>query len=154
MLKPLISVDCTVDKWKHSRMEYIIKANSNFKTRSTAVNVVIEIPVAHDVDSPNFRLTVGNAKYVPEKNKMVWTIKLFPGGKEYLLLASFKLPSVVSEEIDTWPPVNVKFEIPYYTASGLQVRYLRVVEKSGYEALPWVRYITQNGDYALRMKSI
>ena len=23
-------------------------------------------------------------------------------------------------------------------------------EKSGYQALPWVRYITQNGDYQLR----
>jgi len=27
-----------------------------------------------------------------------------------------------------------------------QVRYLKIVEKSGYQALPWVRYITQNGD--------
>ena len=40
----------------------------------------------------------------------------------------------------------VKFEIPYFTVSGIQVRYLKIVEKSGYQALPWVRYITQNGD--------
>ena len=26
------------------------------------------------------------------------------------------------------------------------MRYLKIVEKSGYQALPWVRYITQNGD--------
>jgi len=32
-----------------------------------------------------------------------------------------------------------------------QVRYLKIIEKSGYQALPWVRYITQNGDYELRM---
>jgi hypothetical protein len=25
------------------------------------------------------------------------------------------------------------------------VRYLKIIEKSGYQALPWVRYITQNG---------
>lgn len=30
--------------------------------------------------------------------------------------------------------------------SGIQVRYLKIVEKSGYQALPWVRYITQHGD--------
>ena len=47
-------------------------------------------------------------------------------------------------------PISVNFEIPYYTASGLQVRYLKIVEKSGYQALPWVRYITRNGDYQLR----
>ena len=44
------------------------------------------------------------------------------------------------------PPLTVKFEIPYFTVSGIQVRYLKIVEKSGYQALPWVRYITQNGD--------
>jgi AP-1 complex subunit mu len=48
-------------------------------------------------------------------------------------------------------PISVKFEIPYYTASGIQVRYLKIVEKSGYPALPWVRYITQHGGYLLRM---
>ena len=32
----------------------------------------------------------------------------------------------------------------------VQVRYLKIIEKSGYQALPWVRYITQNGDYQLR----
>lgn len=39
----------------------------------------------------------------------------------------------------------MKFEIPYFTTSGIQVRYLKIIEKSGYQALPWVRYITQNG---------
>ena len=32
-----------------------------------------------------------------------------------------------------------------------QVRYLKIIEKSGYQALPWVRYITKNGKYELRM---
>jgi len=32
-----------------------------------------------------------------------------------------------------------------------QVRYLKVIEKSGYQALPWVRYITQAGNYELRL---
>jgi AP-1 complex subunit mu len=46
---------------------------------------------------------------------------------------------------------QVKFEIPYFTVSGLQVRYLKVIEKSGYQALPWVRYITTAGTYDIRM---
>jgi len=32
-----------------------------------------------------------------------------------------------------------------------QVRYLKIIEKSGYQALPWVRYITMAGEYELRM---
>lgn len=74
----------------------------------------------------------------------------FQGGKEYLMRAHFGLPSVVCEESEGKPPIQVKFEIPYFTTSGIQVRYLKIIEKSGYQALPWVRYITQNGDYQLR----
>ena len=57
----------------------------------------------------------------------------------YLFLSHLApLPSVSS-------PLQVKFEIPYFTVSGIQVRYLKILEKSGYEALPWVRYISANG---------
>lgn len=71
-------------------------------------------------------------------------------GKEYLMRAHFGLPSVECEDTEGKPPIQVKFEIPYFTTSGIQVRYLKIIEKSGYQALPWVRYITQNGDYQLR----
>ncbi|KAF8886416.1 hypothetical protein CPB84DRAFT_1787534 [Gymnopilus junonius] len=67
--------------------------------------------------------------------------------------AHFGLPSVKSgiTRPRKTSPITVKFEIPYFTVSGIQVRYLKIVEKSGYQALPWVRYITQNGDdYSLR----
>jgi hypothetical protein len=35
----------------------------------------------------------------------------------------------------------------------MQVRYLKVIEKSGYQALPWVRYITCAGNYEIRFGS-
>jgi Adaptor complexes medium subunit family len=52
----------------------------------------------------------------------------------------------IEQDVEKRAPITVKFEIPYFTVSGIQVRYLKIVEKSGYQALPWVRYITQNGD--------
>ena len=45
----------------------------------------------------------------------------FPGGKEYLMRAHFGLPSVESELLEGKPPIQVKFEIPYFTTSGIQV---------------------------------
>ena len=50
------------------------------------------------------------------------------------------------ESLDQRAPITVKLEIPSFTVSGIQVRYLKIVEKSRYQALPKVRYITQNGD--------
>lgn len=39
--------------------------------------------------------------------------------------AQFQLPSVTSEEQEAKPPIQVKFEIPYFTTSGIQVSRLR-----------------------------
>lgn len=35
--------------------------------------------------------------------------------------SQFKLPSVASENFEAKPPIEVKFEIPYFTTSGIQV---------------------------------
>ncbi|XP_072255699.1 AP-1 complex subunit mu-2 [Pyxicephalus adspersus] len=149
-VKPLIWIESVIEKFSHSRLEIMVKAKGQFKKQSVANNVEISVPVPSDADSPKFKTSVGSAKYVPEKNVVVWTIKSFPGGKEYLMRAHFGLPSVETEEMEGKPPISVKFEIPYFTVSGIQVRYMKIIEKSGYQALPWVRYITQSGDYQLR----
>jgi len=149
-VKPLIWIESNIERHAHSRIEFMVKAKSQFKRRSTANNVEIVIPVPTDADTPKFKTTIGHCKYAPEQSAVIWTIKSFPGGKEYLMRAHFQLPSVVSDFNEGKPPINVKFEIPYFTTSGIQVRYLKIIEKSGYQALPWVRYITQNGDYQLR----
>jgi len=150
-VKPLIWIEAIVESHKNSRIEYMVKARSQFKARSTANNVQITIPVPRDVDTPKFKTTVGSVKYAPEKDAIIWTIKQFPGGKEFLMRAHFGLPSISDEDPASKPPINVKFEIPYFTVSGIQVRYLKIIEKSGYQALPWVRYITQSGVYEIRM---
>jgi len=151
-VKPLIWVEAVVEPHSHSRIEYMVKAKSQFKSRSVANSVEIIIPVPHDVDSPSFKSSIGSVSYLPDRNVIVWSIKQLNGSREYLMRAHFGLPSVSSEDPEHWKaPIEVKFEIPYFTVSGIQVRYLKIIEKSGYQALPWVRYITQNGDYQLRM---
>lgn len=155
-VKPLIWIECTVNKSSRSRVEYLVKARSQFKARSAATNVEISIPVASDATAPVVRASQGSADYAPEREALVWKIKNFPGGKEFLLRAKFSLPSIeadssAAEGHGRKQPIQVKYEIPYFTVSGIQVRYLKVIEKSGYQALPWVRYITQSGEYEIRM---
>ncbi|TMS23695.1 AP-1 complex subunit mu-2 [Larimichthys crocea] len=108
LVKPLIWIESVIEKFSHSRVEIMVKAKGQFKKQSVANNVEVRVPVPSDADSPKFKTSTGSAKYVPEKNLVVWTIKSFP------------------------------------------VRYMKIIEKSGYQALPWVRYITQSGDYQLR----
>uniref|UniRef100_A0A7R9V8N0 MHD domain-containing protein n=1 Tax=Chlamydomonas euryale TaxID=1486919 RepID=A0A7R9V8N0_9CHLO len=153
-IKPLISVECFVDKPSRSRTEYLVQARSQLKERSVANNVEIILPLPPDATRPQVKASQGTAVYVPEKSALVWTIKSFAGGREFTLRCNFNLPSVAAEDDAAkgkMPPIRVKFEIPYYTVSGIQVRYLKVIEKSGYQALPWVRYITTAGNYEIRM---
>ncbi|KAJ1404906.1 clathrin assembly complex, medium subunit, partial [Ochromonadaceae sp. CCMP2298] len=78
-VKPLIWVEAVVEPHSHSRIEYMIKAKSQFKSRSIANNVEIVIPVPGDVDSPSFKASIGSVVYYPDKNVIVWTIKQFAG---------------------------------------------------------------------------
>ncbi|KAK9805774.1 hypothetical protein WJX73_008271 [Symbiochloris irregularis] len=152
-VKPLIWVECLVEKHSRSRTDYLVKARSQFKDRSTATQVEILLPLPPDAIAPTPRTSQGTATYAPEKDAMVWKIKNFPGGREFVMRCRFALPSVPAEEESTgrMPPIRVNFELPYFTVSGIQVRYLKVIEKSGYQALPWVRYITTAGEYEIRM---
>ncbi|CDJ47208.1 mu1 adaptin, putative [Eimeria brunetti] len=153
-VKPLIWVDCQVDTGTSgSRLEYLVRARSQFKPRSVAGGVEIRIPVPADAGAGHFKTTIGSAKYVPDLDCLVWSIRHFQGQREYSMTASFSLPSVEDDSRKNFMrrPIQVLFEIPYFTVSGITVRYLKIIEKSGYQALPWVRYITQNGDYQLRL---
>ncbi|GAA0175140.1 membrane traffic protein [Lithospermum erythrorhizon] len=145
-VKPLIWVEAQVERHSRSRMEMTVKARSQFKERSTATNVEIELPIPSDATNPNIRTSMGSATYAPERDALVWKIKSLPGNKEYMLRAELKLPSVISEDSvpDRKAPIRVKFEIPYFTVSGIQVSYRK-------KWISWVRYITMGGEYELRL---
>lgn len=41
--------------------------------------------------------------------------------------AHFGLPSVENEETEGRPPISIKFEIPYFTVSGIQVSIMHTI---------------------------
>lgn len=163
--KPLFQVSCDIEVRSRSRVIVGVKASSHFKKRSVANNVEISVPVPLDADTPRFKAQSGTVVYAPEHNAIVWKLKNFPGGKEFSMKAELQLSSIEQEDGPEKPagknptslnsPVTVKFEIPYLAVSGMQVRYLKVTEpKLKYQSLPWVRYLTQNGDeYSIRLPS-
>jgi AP-1 complex subunit mu len=126
----------------------MLKAKAQFKRRSTANNVEIIVPVPEDADSPRFRTNIGSVHYAPEQSAIVWKIKQFGGNKEFLMRAELGLPSVRGDDETGGGmtggfggsmggvgggkagkrPIQVKFEIPYFTTSGIQVRYLKITE--------------------------
>jgi AP-1 complex subunit mu len=146
-VKPLIVVKKDVQSYSNKRFKYFITAKTLFKPKSSANNVKIYIPVPKDASTSSMKTQIGQLSYIPSKDCIMWSIPTFQGGK---VVDAFIEVEVNQETTEEKKPVTVEFEIPYYTISGLQVRYLKVSEKSGYNALPWVRYFTRSGDYQVR----
>ena len=152
-IKPLISVKVTFKNISETRIEYIVKAKTNFKNRSVANNVSIYIPVPLDIQNATFKTTSGSVVYLSDREDLLWFIKRFEGQTELDMNCTFQVPTVRIEDTTKHlkRPIQLSFEIPYFTVSGFQVRYMKIVEKSGYEAVPWVRYFTRNGEYNIRI---
>lgn len=152
-VKPPIWVDAVIEQ-RPTRVDYVVKARTQLRPRAIANDVKISIPVLPDVVSPSFKCSSGKVKYAPDKDTVVWSLKQFKAGRDAVMRGHFSLPSIgKSEEREnaTRRPITVEFEVPYFTISGLQVRFLKVVEKSGYAASPWVRYKLVAGDYQIRL---
>lgn len=41
-----------------------------------------------------------------------------------------------------------------FTSSGLLVRFLKVFEKSNYQSVKWVRYLTKAGTYQIKVSRL
>jgi len=92
------------------------------------------------------------AEFDTKAREVVWSIHKFQGGRDVTLRTSITLStptaSTARKEVG---PIGVDFEIPMYNVSGLQVRYLRIIEASrGYKPQRWVRYVTQAASYVSR----
>ncbi|GBG83426.1 hypothetical protein CBR_g37139 [Chara braunii] len=134
-----------------TRMEVNIKVKSVFGAKMFALGVVVKIPVPKHTAKTTFQVSSGRAKYNASIDSLVWKIRRFPGQTELSMSAEVELISSIAEK-KTWsrPPIQMEFQVPMFTASGLRVRFLKVWEKSGYSTVEWVRYITRAGTYEVR----
>jgi hypothetical protein len=62
--RPLIWVECLVERPSRSRTDYVVKARSQFKERSVATNVEIILPLPSDTTTPVTRCSQVRALHV------------------------------------------------------------------------------------------
>lgn len=62
-------------------------------------------------------------------------IQKFGGQAEYVLSAEADLTSMTTQKAWSRPPISMDFSLLMFTSSGLLVRYLKVFEKSNYNAV-------------------
>lgn len=114
----------------------------------------------HEADFPkvppntakaNIKVGCGRAKFEPDQKAIVWRVKRFAGGSEFMLQAEVDLITTTRSKPWSRPPISMEFNVSLFTASGVYVRYLKVYDKSGYHPSRWVRYMTRAGEYQVRI---
>lgn len=134
------------------RVEYEVLVKSNFSSKLQATNMAVQVPTPPNALKCKCKVTgAGKAKYEPEMNAMVWRIPKLQGLQETSLTAVVELAPMAKQVEWKRPPIGVDFQVLMFTASGLLVRFLKVFEKSNYQSVKWVRYMTKAGSYEIRI---
>ncbi|CAD6897327.1 unnamed protein product [Tilletia controversa] len=140
-----------VEEVSKSRVEYNIHVRANFDAKLSANNVVLRIPTPLNTTNVKCQVGIGKAKYEPSDNMIVWKIPRIQGMGEATLQAEAERSATTHAKAWSRPPIEVDFQVLMFTASGLLVRFLKVWEKSNYQTVKWVRYVSRsNGSYLVR----
>ncbi|KAK9727998.1 clathrin associated protein complex medium subunit [Basidiobolus ranarum] len=139
-----------VNEMGKTRVEYKIQVKANFSPKLYANNVVLKIPTPLNTAGTNIRVSSGKAKYVPDENCIIWKVQKFQGQAEYGFSCEVTLTSMTIVKAWSRPPISMDFQVLMFTSSGLLVRFLKVFEKSNYQSVKWVRYMTKAGSYQIR----
>ncbi|UZJ51224.1 hypothetical protein CBS101457_000544 [Exobasidium rhododendri] len=140
-----------VEEIGKSKVEYNVSLRANFDTKLSGTNIVLRIPTPPNTTNVKCQVVMGKAKYLPDENIIIWKIPRIQGGAETSLQADAELSSMTHRKAWSRPPIEVDFQVLMFTASGLLVRFLKVFEKSNYQSVKWVRYLSRaNGSYLIR----
>lgn len=128
-----------------------LRLKSEIPSNTSAVNVVVIVPVSRNVNSVSQHLSGPGqtAEYISSDKKILWKIKKFPGKTE--MIAQFRLINQTSGQINKQDigPAVLEFEVSGYTCSGLLIRYLKMPDREN--ARRWMRYITVADSYVIKL---
>jgi AP-2 complex subunit mu-1 len=141
----------TISELSKNSLTVNLKISGDFPEDKKALQVVVKIPMPPTAASARITAAKGRAKYEPGQRALVWKIGAFQGQQEYTLDAIVDLLPATREKPWTRPPISLDFQIPMYASSGIQVRFLKVYEKSSYQHAKWVKYVTKAGDYQIKI---
>lgn len=91
-----------------NRVAVNVKVHANFNSKLFGTNVVIKIPVPQNTAKTVINVSSGRAKFEPEHRAIVWRIKRFPGGTEYMMTADVQLMPSTSQKAWNRPPIQVR----------------------------------------------
>lgn len=154
--QPPFRVYPTIEESAPHRIDIFVKLRVDIAAKNNAHNLLITIPLPKSATKVTPKLgdrTGQTVDYRDSSKILEWSFKKVAGETEHTLAASITLPQPVTgstrKEIG---PINLSFTVPMLNVSGLNVRYLQVLNNAaGYNPYRWVRYVTQSSSYVIRL---
>lgn len=143
----------TVERDNGGRLLMYLKLRCDLPPKSAAINVSVTIPVpknsislSQELSSPDQR-----AELQPKNKAVLWEIPRFPGGAQLSALFKLEVSGLSSASMLEVGPISLSFELPKYTCTGLQIRFLRLSPIQPGSSQRWVRYVTHSDSYTIRL---
>ena len=137
-----------------NKLEIRVNVKATYDAKLAAAPLILLIPMPENASNCKIQPTAGHGKYVAKKNAVIWKVSNFPGKAQadiVVVVTCLAATSKASPATKLTHPISAEFNIPMFSASGLALRYLKIIEKSGYTPEKWLRYVTKNGKYEVRM---
>ncbi|XP_055798459.1 AP-4 complex subunit mu-1 isoform X4 [Salvelinus fontinalis] len=143
----------SIERDSCGRLLMYLKLRCDLPPKSAAINVSITIPVpkgslrlSQELSSPD-----QSAELQPKNKAVHWEIPRFPGGAQLSALFKLEVSGLSSASLQEVGPVSLSFELPKYTCTGLQIRFLRLSPIQPGPSQRWVRYVTHSDSYTIRI---
>uniref|UniRef100_A0A3B3DK82 AP-4 complex subunit mu-1 n=1 Tax=Oryzias melastigma TaxID=30732 RepID=A0A3B3DK82_ORYME len=92
-----------------------------------------------------------SAELQSQNRAVAWQIPRLAGGTQLSALFKLDVPGLSSASMLEVGPVGLSFELPKFTATGLQIRFLRLSPVQPAPSQRWVRYVTHSDSYSIRI---
>lgn len=117
--------------------------------------VIVKVPMpAAATEVLSEQMTRGTGKLDVAKGYYVWRLREVSAKTTHNLSVTVQVPeSSTAHAAASTAPIQLSFSVPGFASSGIFVQSFQVSErKMGYKAKRWVRYMTDNGDYGVRVQ--
>eukprot|EP00729_Bicosta_minor_P003907 gene3907-22990_t len=146
--------DRTLEGGGIGRVDVIVRLDCEFPSDATGTTCKVKVPLPKFTTSCAYELGASGQtlKYDKDDKVATWDLTKVSGGLSYYCKLKLMIPEDqarnVSSEVGA---VSLDFEVPMYSTSGMNIRYLRVTERGkNFVPFRWVRYITHSDSYVFR----
>lgn len=151
---PPFTITPMVRDTAQNRLEIRVNVLANYDAKLSANPLILKVPLPANAAEVAVTCSSGRGKYIPEQNSVLWKVTGFAGKSSADIVVDVQClaaTSKASPATKITDPISAEFSIMMYSASGMQLQYLKISEKSGYIPQKWLRYITKGGKYEVRM---